>query len=572
MGRNIQDIKQYFSNFLSFVGPRVRRLLLIDIVVGFFWFGIESLFVLILQGLLLSIGLVDKQITLLPNWYPEDLNTNVIILICFGALRCLALMMKNFCVVYSSQVFFYEKRAKVLKGALNNNLKISNNEIVSTFSELIGNAGNHVVHGTNLVHSTIVTVLFALLCFKIAPLETSIGTFLLAISIIPLRKFSKRMNSYGQEMINAWNLSYSTLLNGLKNIFFLRLHEMTELEINEGVQALKNYENQYRSYAITSSFTLGLPQLVGIIVLGITATLGTHYFNTQSSILLSFFYLFVRLAQNASQMNNYISYFKLTSVSFYQLKKILTEMENNTLEKSTKVNIDYQNLKVEVRDLVIGHNQLQPLSKAINFDLNLNTLMLVKGPSGSGKTTLLKTILGDLNPLSGDVRYNSIKVREISNLANFIGYVGPEPFLIYGSVKENLIYGLKERTPTEDEIYKALDMVGLKEAINLFPNKIDEILLDETQLSSGQKQRLSFARALLRRPCFLILDEATANIDYETEAQIISVIETLKSSMIIFVISHKNCFDHLANTILEFPLLENEIKQSSSNVFLKSLR
>jgi ABC-type multidrug transport system fused ATPase/permease subunit len=552
MAFRVSEFKQYFLEFITFVGPRVRRLLLVDMVVGFFWFGIESLFVLILQGLLLSIGLVDKSITILPGWYPEDLNSNVIILIGFGALRCVALMMKNFCVVYSSQVFFYEKRAKILRGALKNDLKLSNNETISTFSELIGNAGNHVVHGTNLVHTTIVTFLFALLCFKIAPFETTIGTVLLAISIYPLRKISRKVSSYGQEMINSWNLSYSTLLNGLKNIFFLRLHEMTEHEIDKGVKSLKNYENQYKSYAISSSLTLGLPQFVGIIVLGSTATLGLHYFNTQPSILLAFFYLFVRLAQSASQMTNYISYFKLTSISFHKLKKIISDMEieNNKIIDKTKINT--HQLCIEIKDLVIGYSHSQPLCKPLNAVLNLNTLYLVKGPSGSGKTTLLKTILGDISPIEGNVLYNTTEVGQIGNLSDFIGYVGPEPFLIYGSVRENIKYGLKLNDVLDSEIWNVLHRVGLKNAIDSFPGKLDEILLDETQLSSGQKQRLSFARALLRKPKFLILDEATANIDYETEAKIINIIQELKAQMIIFVISHKNSFDSLADEKLEF--------------------
>lgn len=536
----------YLKVFSEFTGRRVRNLLIFDMFLGLVWFAIESSFIFIFQGFLVSITLLDKSTSILPDWYPYDFQSNIIILLVFGILRCLALMFKSYCLIYTSQVFLCEKRSELLEKALKSQVTISNNELVSTFSELVSQAGSHVVNATHLAHGLIISALFTFACLKVAFWESVAGIFFLGLALVPMKLAARKVTRYGDELIRNFNVSYSTLLNGLKNIFFLRLHEMTETEIYKGKKALSEYEQNYRSYAITSSLMIGLPQFVGIVVLVATAWLGLNTFKTSPPVLLSFFYLFIRLAQNASQTYSYSSYFRLTTAGFLKLKELMssiTPVHHDHFERTT---IDQNALWVEMKNVTIGYNQAMPLLGPLNISLKINDLFLVKGPSGVGKTTLMKTILGDINPLSGEILFNSQPVSNVKNLADTIGYVGPEPFLIYGTVRENLLYG-SNLNVSDSEIFDVLGMVGLHETVHALPNKIDEILKDETQLSSGQKQRLSFARALLRKPKFLVLDEATANIDIDTENKILKVLESLRNEMIIFVISHKDSFDRIAS-------------------------
>lgn len=169
---------------------------------------------------------------------------------------------------------------------------------------------------------------------------------------------------------------------------------------------------------------------------------------------------------------------------------------------------------------------------------------VIRGPSGAGKTTLLGILLGELKPGLGEVNvsnesgvYPLASVR--SELLPRVGYVGPESFLLEGSIRENLVYGL-DRVPSDTEVQHALDLAECG-FVRELPRGLDHHLTEQGQgLSAGQKQRLSLARALLRDPRILVLDEATSNLDTETEGRLVETLSGLKRKMTLIVVTHRD--------------------------------
>lgn len=543
-------LKNEVKQILDFLGHRVRRFLVIDIVIGLLWFAIESSFIFIIQGFLVSINLLSQQQALLPNWYPTNFQINIVILLVFGLLRTLLVAGKNYLSQFTCQVFIREKRELILSRALLSKHKTSHQVIISSFSETVAYGGNFVVHLTQFFHGVVVTVLFAIICFKVAPFETLTGILVLLIFLIPLRRFSSGVNQHGEELHNYWKFANQTLLNGLKNSFFLRLHGMLRKQTDLGASYLKDYEKTYHYYSLKSSLVLGAPQFIGVIVLCFVAMVSNSVFHTSSSALLSFFYLFIRFAQSASQTSSYLSYLRLTKSGFDQLRKLISEFGEEVFETTQEKHRSFNEISFKANELKCGYAPNHPLFGSLNFSLQKSELLLIKGPSGAGKSTLLRTLVGEISPLSGSIFLNDSEAPNPSLLSSSIAYVGPEPFMIYDNVRNNLLYGNNVSGIKDEDIWNALERVELAEQIRKFPNKLEEILLDETQLSSGQKQRLSLARALLRRPQLLVLDEATSNLDPETEDKIIKVIKELKKSTTTFVISHKNTFDQIADNII----------------------
>jgi ATP-binding cassette subfamily B protein len=140
-----------------------------------------------------------------------------------------------------------------------------------------------------------------------------------------------------------------------------------------------------------------------------------------------------------------------------------------------------------------------------------------------------------------------------------VGYVGAEPFLIEGSIKHNLDYG--SRKPYSIEEYRqALAAASLLEVVDRLPDGLDYRLTDNSQgLSAGQKQRLALARALLSKPQILVLDEVSANLDDETEAEIAKELLALKGLCTVIIVSHRPGILKFADTILELSTLQKSI-------------
>ena len=141
-------------------------------------------------------------------------------------------------------------------------------------------------------------------------------------------------------------------------------------------------------------------------------------------------------------------------------------------------------------------------------------------------------------------------------LAN-IGYVGPESFLIEGTIRSNLIYGL-EREPSPAEIECALALADCSFIATLPDGLEHPLTFLETGLSAGQKQRLSLARALLRNPRALILDEATSNLDLDTEKKLVETLQRLKGRVTLIVATHRTALLALADQHLNLGPIDAE--------------
>jgi ABC-type bacteriocin/lantibiotic exporter with double-glycine peptidase domain len=160
-------------------------------------------------------------------------------------------------------------------------------------------------------------------------------------------------------------------------------------------------------------------------------------------------------------------------------------------------------------------------------------------------------LIGILSPSKGRVLINGnnpAKIRKI--LAPTIGYVGPDAYLIQGTVRENLKYLNDSNDLTDDELWDALRKATLCDFFNDGRLGLSRELHEHSDLSTGQKQRLAIARALLRRPGILIMDEATANLDPGTEREIIETLQNIRKNILIIVVSHKDSFDPVSSTVI----------------------
>ncbi|WP_336345330.1 ABC transporter ATP-binding protein [Halalkalicoccus ordinarius] len=206
--------------------------------------------------------------------------------------------------------------------------------------------------------------------------------------------------------------------------------------------------------------------------------------------------------------------------------------------------------RVEYDDVTFGYDE-EPIVEDIDFTVEPGDTCALVGPTGAGKSTVLKLLLRMYDVDEGAIRIDGQDLREVSlrSIRRSIGYVSQDTFLFYGTVRENIAYGTF--TANDEEIVEAAKAAEAHEFIADLPGGYDTMVGERgVKLSGGQRQRISIARAILKDPDVLILDEATSDVDTETEMLIQRSLDDLTEDRTTFAIAHRLSTIRDAETIL----------------------
>ena len=209
--------------------------------------------------------------------------------------------------------------------------------------------------------------------------------------------------------------------------------------------------------------------------------------------------------------------------------------------------------KIALRNVSFGYNDRLPLFQNLSLEVQPGKTLAVVGSTGSGKSTLVKLLLRLYDVDQGGVLIDDIDVRELRlpDLRQAIGLVSQDVFLFHGTVAENIRYGRLDAS--DEEVIEAAMIAEAHEFIQGLPSKYATIVGERGErLSGGQRQRISIARAILKNPPILILDEATSAVDNETEAAIQRSLEKIAVGRTTIVIAHRLSTIRHADRIIVF--------------------
>ena len=253
------------------------------------------------------------------------------------------------------------------------------------------------------------------------------------------------------------------------------------------------------------------------------------------------FISYVRLFTSPlSQIAQTMSSFQQTAAASERVFELLDEEE---MEKETNKKILEKEKvigKLEFNDVCFtygGNNT--PTIKDFSVKIKPGQKVALVGPTGSGKTTMVNLLMKFYDINSGNIKIDDIKIKDLKreNVHDLFTMVLQDTWLFEGTIKENIIYNRKNITL--EEVKKACKIVGMDHFIKTLPNGYDSYLNEETNVSEGQRQLLTIARALIKETPFLILDEATSNVDTRTEELISKAMDVLTKGKTSFIIAHR---------------------------------
>jgi len=592
-------IRRYYERFRS--GLEVIRILLDrqsaiqliwSLLLGVIGFFSEIGLAVALNAILVFIGLVNVE--KLPEIIRSiDLSGSWVVVMSCGvvALRAGALFGKQMISGLIYWDFRQTYNQKIASAAIEDKTlsPMSAAYVTSMVTTGIPRAANVIRGLSEVVLGVIMVVpLFGSLLYLDVQLTalSFAGVAVIAASAMVLNRYVLKLGVAVNSMAMAFSEQY---LRAIRNRILLRIYGTTEQETYECAQINATLRDRMASIVKLSAATPTATNLVVPIWLFIVVWIAVRHMTVEPAVLLSFFYLFLRFGMNISGLS---SSFSVVLAEWPAAREIAesswvsqvvpesgqrgpqandesphicdTRLNETGLRKAETFS---KGVRIEARSLSAAYSG-KVVFKGIDFELPPGQCLGLVGSSGSGKSTLISLIAGLLEPVAGRVKIDGLRPNndEFSDLRRRIGYIGPEPQIKQGTIYENLIYGLSLPV-TPEACVEVLGKVHLQEFSGAGRNGMERMIYEGGEgLSAGQKQRICLARALLREPRLLILDESTANLDKETEAAIIRSLRQLKGLVTMIVASHKSEPLTLADQIINLDGTDLEMSNSSEEV------
>jgi len=411
------------------------------------------------------------------------------------------------------------------------------NDDVNQLERFLDISANDLIQVT--VTAITISIAFFFLSPEVAWMAMVPMPFILAFSIL----FQKRLEPKYRLVREKVGILNGNLSNNLTGIATIKSYTTEKFEEDRISFASNEYREGNRdAIKFSSAFS---PLIRMIIVVGFTMMLIFGGFLTINGDLevaaySAMIFLTQRLLWPLTRMGETLDQYQRAMASTRRIMDLL-ETESKINSGETRLPLDQVQGSITFKNVNFSYKERESVFS--NFSVNIESGQTVAfvGSTGSGKTTIVKLLLRLYDPNSGGLYLDGINLKDLNmqDLRKGIGLVSQDTFLIDGTVKENIAYG--KVNPSMDSIIEAAKIAEVHDFIvNTLPDGYDTLVGERGQrLSGGQRQRISIARAILKDPPILVLDEATSSVDNETEAAIQRSLEKIIVDRTTILIAHR---------------------------------
>ena len=545
MTKNKTTVKQAFKEF---IWPRK-------------WIVLTGLLLIIISRLSsLVLPLKSKELldVIIPNKDLEALAYLVIIVASAIFIQSVTSFALARLLSVEAQLLISKLRVKVQKQMLS--LPISffdNNKSGALVSRIMTDVeGVRNIIGTGLVQlfgGSITAIISLLLLLNISvELTLLVLTPVLLFAVIAIKAFGYIRPIFRKRgQINAEvNGRLTETMNGVRVIKGFNAEHQESESFSLGVKKL--FENVKKSLTATAIMTSSSAFLLGLASVGIMGMGGKMIIegNLTTGDFLSFTLLLGFMIAPIVQMSNIGSQLTEAFAGLDRTNELMNiSSEYDNLNRNIKLvnvigNIEFQNVS-------FAYDKGKEVVNNISFNAQKGTVTALVGSSGSGKSTIASLIASFISPISGSIYVDESNLAEIDlkSFRSHLGVVLQDDFLFEGTIRENILFPRPDAN--EDQLLNAVHSSYVNEFTDRFEKGLDTLIGERgVKLSGGQRQRIAIARAILANPKILILDEATSNLDTESETLIQKSLNELMKGRTTFVIAHRLSTIRKANQIL----------------------
>ena len=368
--------------------------------------------------------------------------------------------------------------------------------------------------------------------------------------------FSKRAKKYGElngfaeEMLTG---SRTISAYGRQDVIAGRFNKINDEAMDAYYKAEYNAALLFPTINLINNISLSLVAVIG----------GILYMYSQNGTILAASAFFITLGgvaqfvqysrKFAGPINEFSNILHEIQSAFSAAERVFAILDEEPEKADTENAKDLKEVRGDVvlDDVTFGYTVDKIVLKNVSVNAKKGQTVAIVGPTGAGKTTIINLLMRFYDYQSGQIRIDGIPSVEIkrSDLRLAFNMVLQDTWLFCGTIYDNIVYGREDATP--EEVYEAAKFARIDTFINSLPDGYDTILSDDgVNISKGQKQLITIARAFLSKAPILILDEATSNVDSRTEIQIQNAMTALMENKTCFIIAHRLSTVQNADTIL----------------------
>lgn len=437
---------------------------------------------------------------------------------------------------------------------------------VDTIAQSLNNSLSTLISSLTLFIGSIIMMFVTNYIMAITAIVSSLIGFILMFIILSK---SQKYFTERQEQLGKLNGYIEEIYNGLNVIKTCNAKEETTKEFDKLNERLYtcNQKSQFLSGLMGPIMSfIGNLSYVAVCVVG--ALLVSKNIITFGVIVA--FILYVRLFNNPlSQIAQAMTSLQTTAASSERVFGLLEEEEMSREDKITK-KLDKHKVKgnIEFKNVNFGYDESKIIINNFTAKVKAGEKVAIVGPTGAGKTTMVNLLMKFYDIADGDIIIDGTSIKELKreNVHSLFTMVLQDTWLFNGTIKENIKYNHKNIS--DKKVEEICKVVGVDHFIKTLPNAYNSSISDNDSVSSGQRQLLTIARGMINDSPFLILDEATSNVDTRTEEQVQKAMDKLMENKTSFIIAHR--LSTIKNADLILVMKDgNIIEQGNHNTLMK---